>query len=69
MSIFHRPHGYLHLRRSKEMGQSHRSIRLHHRCEGDGVLESTLAGVCVFQKEPEQDQEWIFLIRAGVIFS
>jgi len=28
MTIFRRPHGYLHLRRPKERGQSHRSIRL-----------------------------------------
>jgi len=33
--------------------------------------ETTPAGVGIFQQEPEQDQDWIFLIRteAGVIFS
>jgi len=40
------------------------------RCAGSGVQESTPAGVSVFQ--PEQDQEWTFLIGtgtgAGVIF-
>jgi len=40
-------------------------------CAGSGVQESTPAGVIVFQ--PEQDQEWKFLIGtgpgAGVIFS
>jgi len=43
------------------------------RCAGARVPESTPAGVRVFQQEPEQDQEWILLIRtgarAGVIFS
>jgi len=29
MSIFRRPHGYLHLQRPKERGQSHWSMRLH----------------------------------------
>jgi len=45
----------------------------YQRCAGAGVQESTPAGVGVFQKEPEQDQEWIFSIGteagAGVIFN
>jgi len=47
---------------------------LKQRCSRAGVQESTPAGVIVFQQEPEQDQEWIFLIGrgrragAGVIF-
>jgi len=40
------------------------------RCAGAGV--QTPAGVSVFQQDPEQDQEWIFLNKtrpgAGVIF-
>jgi len=35
------------------------------RCVGSGVQESTPAGVGIFQQEPEQDQEWTFLIRIG----
>jgi len=46
---------------------------VNQRCAGSGVQESTPAGVSIFQQEPEQDQEWIFLIgtgaEAGVIFS
>jgi len=38
-----------------------------------GVQESTPAGVSVFQQDPEQDQEWIFLTGigagAGVIYN
>jgi len=36
------------------------------RCAGSGVQESTTAGVSVFQQDPEQDQEWIFLIGTGL---
>jgi len=43
------------------------------RCAGSRVQESTPAGVSVFQQDPVQDQEWIFLIEArpgaGVIFN
>jgi len=46
---------------------------IQQRCAGPGVQESTPTGDSVFQQEPEQDQEWIFLIGtgpgAGVIFS
>jgi len=42
-------------------------------CAGARVQKSTPEGVSVFQQEPVQDQEWIFLIRpragAGVIFN
>jgi len=35
-------------------------------CAGAGVqVESTPVGVGIFQQEPEQDQEWIFLIGTG----
>jgi len=43
------------------------------RCAGARVQEWTPAGVSTFQQEPEQDQEWMFLIEtgagAGVIFN
>jgi len=38
---------------------------MYQRCAGTGVPESIPEGVGVFQQEPEQDQEWIFLIRTG----
>jgi len=51
---------------------AHNSTGLCQRCAGARVQESTPARVSVFQQEPEQYQERIFLIRigagAGVIF-
>jgi len=43
-------------------------------CAGAGVQESTPEKINVFHQDPEQDQEWIFLIGtlsgagSGVIF-